>query len=138
MTEAERVEHVVRTWANIDDIPNTDMSLCDVWRLGPNATSAPCEEALEDLIEALDEEFATRFALTTADFDSQVGSVEALIAFVLLQPVTRAFAQAMLAAAVSDPKARDAAAARSLEAAMRTRRIPPARRAGKKRGRRKR
>jgi hypothetical protein len=120
MTDAQRVERVIRLWADIGDIPNTDLSLCDVWRLGPNAASAPCNEALEDLIEALDKEFSTRFALTLGDFDGQIDSVEALIAFVLLHPVTQAFSQAMLAAAVSDPNALNATAARSLEAAMTT------------------
>jgi hypothetical protein len=122
MNERQRVERVVREWAAIGAIPNTQMGLCELWLLGPNARNAPCSQGLEDLIGRLDREFSTRFDLSPADFDGAVGSVDELVAFVLVQPVAQAFGRAMFAAAKADPAAAGRGGARSLERVMSDRR----------------
>jgi hypothetical protein len=94
------------------------MSLCDVWLFGPNASSAPCSDALEDLIGALDREFSSRFDLTPADFDAAIGNVDELVAFVLVQPVARSFGRALFAAAIANPTARGTDPKRSIENAV--------------------
>ena len=80
----ERVETVVGNWAGIPTIANTQSPLCDLWLIGPHAKSAPCDEALEDLIERLRAAFPDRnMRLRPRDFDEFIRNVDGLVAFVL-------------------------------------------------------
>ena len=104
MSDRERVEKVVCEWAAIDDIPNTQDSLCDVFKLGPNATSAPCDEALEGLIERLRDAFPDRgLDLRPKDFDDAIPHVDALVAFVMLRPSLVAAAPNLEVARAPEP-----------------------------------
>ena len=115
MSDREDVERTVREWAALDDIPDTQASLCDVWKAGPNATSAPCDEAFEDLIERLREAFPGHgLDLEPKDFEGTIRHVDDLVAFVMIRPVANAIGRTLFATATADPRV-SAASTRSLD-----------------------
>lgn len=118
MSDREDVERIVREWAELADIPDTQASLCDVWKAGGSATSAPCDEALEDLVERLRAAFSDRgLDLEPKDFDGTVRHVDDLVTFVMIRQVTNAIGRTLFATATAEPRI-SGASSRSLDAVI--------------------
>ena len=119
MSDREDVERTVREWAALDEIPDTQASLCDVWKAGPNAPSAPCDEAFEDLIERLREAFPDHnLDLEPKDFSNgTIRHVDDLVAFVMIRPIANAIGRMLFATATADPRVA-APSTRSLDAVI--------------------